>query len=174
MPVGSGPSPERDYVTRNTKRADPGAAPARSGDEDGGDAARTTGAGGSATGEGSSSGGDLDTDFVGVGTGAGLAQAGPDDDANIGAASSDGSSDEFASGGRAQGRNAVPRGRLGGDKRVAGSTVSGDLDYHTDADGQTADNLNNPARGDDAFAGEITRGEAMGEDNPIDPSSDTQ
>ena len=167
VPVGSGPSRERDYVTQNTKRADPGAAPARSG-EDGGDSARTSGAGGAASGEGSSSGGDIDPDFVGVAGGSGLSVAGPD--ANIGQAASDGSSDEFASGGHAQGQNSIPRGRVGGDKRVQGSVVSGDLDYHIGADGQTSDNVNNPARGDDAFAGEVTLGEAHGEDNPMPPA----
>jgi hypothetical protein len=171
VPVGSGPSAERDYVTRNTKRSDPGNAQARSG-EDGGDSARTTGAGGTASGDGSCSGGDLDTDIVGIGTGgSGVAAGGPDDD--IGAAASDGSSDEFASGPHAQGRNAVPKGHVGGDKRVRGSVVSGDLDASTGADGQSADNLNNPAVGDDAFAGEVTLGEALGEDNPVGPSSDT-
>src|SRR4051812_43878823 len=79
VPAGAGPSRERDYVTQNTKRADPGNAVARSGDLDGGDAARTTGVGGMAGGDGASSGGDLDPDFIGVGTGAGLAGAGPDD-----------------------------------------------------------------------------------------------
>jgi len=172
VPVGSGPSRERDYVTQNTKRADPGAAVARSGDVDGGDGVRTTGAGGAATGEGSSSGGDIDTDVIGVGTGTGLAGAGPDE-GDIGEAETDGSSDQFASGGHAQGRNAIPRGRVGGDKRVRGSTVSGDLDFHTGADGQTSDNVNNPARGDDAFAGEVTMGEALGEDNPMGASSDS-
>ena len=172
VPVGSGPSRERDYVTQNTKRADPGAAVARSGDVDGGDGVRTTGAGGAATGEGSSSGGDLDTDVIGLGTGSGIAAGGPDD--TIDASETDGSSDQFASGGHAQGRNAIPRGHVGGDKRVrGGSTVSGDLDFHTGADGQTSDNVNNPARGDDAFAGEVTLGEALGEDNPVAPSSDT-
>src|SRR5215213_7958399 len=123
VPVGSGPSRERDYVTQNTKRSDPGVAQARSG-EDGADGARTTGAGGVAAGVGSSSGGDIDTDLIGVGTGGtGVAQAGPDDD-DIGAAATDGSSDEFASGPRAQGRNSIPRGRVGGDKRVRGSVVS--------------------------------------------------
>jgi hypothetical protein len=107
-----------------------------------------------------------------VGTGTGLAGAGPDE--AVGADETDGSSDQFASGGRAQGRNAIPKGHVGGDKRVRGSVVSGDLDYHTGADGQTSDNVNNPARGDDAFAGEVTFGEAIGEDNPSGPSSDTQ
>jgi hypothetical protein len=172
VPVGSGPSLERDYVTQNTKRADPGAAPPRSG-EDGGDGRRTTGAGGPATGDGSSSGGDLDPDIIGIGTGSGIASAGPDDD--IGQAETDGSSDQFASGGHATGRNSIPRGHIGGDKRIrGGSTVSRDLDLSTGADGQTSDNVNNPARGDDAFAGEITLGEALGEDNAMGPSSDTQ
>jgi len=172
VPAGSGPSRERDYVTENTKRADPGAAVARSGDIDGGDGVRTTGAGGAATGDGSSSGGDIDTDVIGVGSGTGIAEGGPDD--AVDASETDGSSDQFASGGHAESRNAIPRGRVGGDKRVrGGSVVSGDLDFHTGADGQTSDNVNNPARGDDAFAGEVTLGEALGEDNPVGPSSDT-
>src|SRR5437667_12211410 len=52
VPVGSGPSRERDYVTQNTKRADPGAAPPRSGADDGGEGLRTPGAGGFARAEG--------------------------------------------------------------------------------------------------------------------------
>ena len=134
VPVGSGPTRERDYVTRNTKRADPGAAPPRSGADDGGEGLRTTGVGGFASGEGSSSGGDLDPDIVGVGTGgSGVAQAGPD--SRIGEAATDGSSDQFASGGHAQGRKPAGAPRPGAP--IRGSVVSGDLDLSTGADGQT-------------------------------------
>ena len=71
VPVGSGPSRDRDYVSENTKRSDPGGAMPRSGEDDGGDAARETGAGANAGGVGSGSGGDLDPDFVGVAGGSG-------------------------------------------------------------------------------------------------------
>jgi hypothetical protein len=58
------------------------------------------------SGPGSGSGGDVDTDITGVGFGgAGLAQSGPEDPDSIGAAESDGTSDEFASGSRARGQN---------------------------------------------------------------------
>ena len=171
VPVGSGPSRERDYVTQNTKRADPGAAPPRSGADDSGEGARTTGVGGFASGDGSSSGGDLDPDIVGVGTGgSGVAEAGPD--SRLGRAETDGSSDQFASGGHAKGRKPAGAPRPRGP--VRGGVVSSDLDLSTGADGQTSDNVNNPARGDDSFAGEMTLGEALGEDNPIGSSPDSQ
>ena len=65
---------------------------------------REAGVGGREAGPGSFSGGDADPDVTGVGSGGrGLAQAGPDQ--NIGAAETDGSSDQFASGPRARGRN---------------------------------------------------------------------
>lgn len=53
---------ERQYTSTNTKRADPGGAPARSGE----DGARTSGVGGNNAGPGSSSGGDVDPDIVGI------------------------------------------------------------------------------------------------------------
>ena len=145
---------------------------ARSGDVDGGDGVRTTGAGGAATGDGSSSGGDIDTDVIGVGSGTGIAKAGPDD--AIDASETDGSSDQFASGGHGRGVTPSPAAASAATSAWrGGSVVNGDLDFHTGADGQTSDNVNNPARGDDAFAGEVTLGEALGEDNPVSPSSDS-
>ena len=77
VPVGSGPSRERDYVSANTKASDPGNAMPRSGEDDGGDAGRESGAGANAGGVGSGSGGDLDPDFVGVAGGSGIAASPP-------------------------------------------------------------------------------------------------
>lgn len=162
---------DRDYVSRNTKQSDPGAAQPWDFEQDG---VRDHGAGGRASGPGSASGGDLDTDFVGVAGGSGIASSGvigrppgPDD--------SDGSSDEFASGGHAEGRNQTGVGKVGGSKRVDGTTHSADLDASTWGDAQGGDAATNPgARADDAFAGEISTGEAQGQGLPISPSSDTQ
>jgi hypothetical protein len=89
VPVGSGSSRERDYVSENTKRSDPGNAMPRSG-EDGGDADRETGAGANASGTGSGSGGDLDPDFIGVAGGSGIAASPPG--GRIGADATDGTS----------------------------------------------------------------------------------
>src|SRR5436305_3167360 len=101
VPVGNGPSRDRDYVSENTKRSDPGNAMPRSGEEEG---LRTTGTGAAAAGDGSGSGGDLDPDILGVGTGGtGVAMSGPS--ARTGPADSDGTSAEMASGGPAAGRN---------------------------------------------------------------------
>jgi hypothetical protein len=170
VPVGAGPSRERDYVSGNTQASDPGAAQPRASEFEG---RRTAGAGGNFNGDGSGSGGDLDADVVGVGTGSGLSADGPGDAS--GPDDSDGSSDEFASGGRAQGRNQTKVGRVGAGGRVpGGTTVSRDIDITTGADGQTSDNVNNPARDDDSFAGEVTLGEAEGEDQPMPPSPDAE
>lgn len=54
----------RNYTSRNTKLADRGVAPQRSGESE--DAVRTSGAGGTNSGPGSSSGGELDTDLSGL------------------------------------------------------------------------------------------------------------
>jgi hypothetical protein len=155
---------ERDYVSRNTKVSDPGASQAFDWEEDG---VRDHGAGGRSSGPGSASGGDLDPDIVGVGTGgSGIAvsgnvgrPAGPDD--------SDGTSDEFAAGGHAEGREPD-------STRIQGTTHFADADVSTGGDPQGADAATNPRRGDDAFAGEISSGEAQGQDNPLSPSSDDQ
>src|SRR5689334_7359045 len=66
VPEGTGPSPDRDYVSRNTRASDPGAAQPMDWERDG---VRDHGAGGPASGPGSSSGGDLDPDVIGLGTG---------------------------------------------------------------------------------------------------------
>jgi len=176
VPVGSGPSRDRDYVSENTKRSDPGGAMPRSGEDDGGDAARETGAGANAGGVGSGSGGDLDPDFVGVAGGSGIAASAPG--TRVGADASDGSSDEFASGGHAQGRNqaASEIGKVGGEQRInPGSVMSRADDRSTSPDGEGAASATGGlARGDDSFAGEVSFGEASGEDLPMSPSSDTQ
>ena len=162
---------ERDYVSRNTKASDPGAAQPFGWEQEG---VRDHGAGGRASGPGSASGGDIDPDIVGVGTGgSGIAASG-----NVGRAAgpddSDGTSDEFASGGHAEGKNSAGRNQVGGSKRVQGTTHSADADISTGGDPQGSDAATNPRRGDDAFAGEISSGEAQGQDNPLSPSSDDQ
>lgn len=182
--AGGARTADRDYASRNTKLSDPGTSQPWDFEQDG---VRDHGAGARDSGPGSASGGDIDTDIVGVGTGgSGVATSGvtgrppgPDD--------SDGSSDEFATGGHAQGRNQTNVGQVGGSKRVEGTTHSADRDAHAGGDSQGASAVTNPIHelgGDvrhapndspgDAFAGEISMGEAMGEDNPISPSSDSQ
>jgi hypothetical protein len=174
----TGRTADRDYTSRNTKVSDPGATSPYDFEHDG---VRDHGVGLRDNGPGSASGGDLDPDIVGVGTGgSGVATSGsigrppgPDD--------SDGSSDEFAAGGHAQGHHPTP-GRASG-----GSTVSGDTDATTGGDRQGASAVTNPIHelgGDvrhtprdaygDSFASEISFGEASGEDNGLSPSSDTQ
>ena len=182
VPVGTERTRDRDYVTRNTKRSDRGTQHPASHEHDGD---RSSGAGGNYSGPGSSSGGDIDPDITGVGFGgSGVSQAGPDD--QIGADESDGTSNEFASPvppGRpgeveiipAQRRNQRDVGKVGGSKRVRGSVVSRAADVSTGRDAQGADAATNPtARGDDSFVGEISSGEASGDDLAISPSSDTQ
>jgi hypothetical protein len=101
-PAGGEHTAERDYVSRNTKASDPGNAQPWDFEHDG---KRDHGAGARDTGPGSGSGGDIDPDIVGVGTGGSTftqsgvigRPPGPDD--------SDGSSNEFASGAHAEGRN---------------------------------------------------------------------
>lgn len=169
VPVGNGPSRERDYVSENTKRSDPGNAMPRSGEDEG---LRTTGAGANAAGDGSGSGGDVDPDFVGVGTGTGVSISPPG--GRVGADDSDGTSAEMASGGPAQGRNQAGVHRVGGSKRISGTTFDRSRgDASTTGDGQGAGSIGNPAaRGDDSFAAEISTGEAAGDDNPMPPGDD--
>jgi hypothetical protein len=151
---------ERSYTSANTKASDPGAAQPHAGEGDGG--SRTAGVGGTDAGVGSSSGGDLDTDFVGVAGGSGLASSaprgvpGPDD--------SDGTSREFASGPPTQNFKGAKAGK------VEGSTVDPEGDIETTAEGRGASAVSRPARGDpdqldDSFAGEISEGEASGQDS---------
>jgi hypothetical protein len=140
---------ERTYTSQNTKRSDPGGAPARSGSDD----SRTSGVGGNESGAGSSSGGDLDTDFVGVGTGSGIAASGkiheppgPDD--------STGTSRDGASGPPAAGANEDQVRQI-----VRGSTVQA---YDETTAPQGADASAQSDRGDDAGAGEVSNDEASG------------
>lgn len=183
--AGGARTADRDYASRNTKLSDPGAAQPWGFEQD---AVRDHGAGGRDSGPGSASGGDIDTDIVGVGTGgSGVAVSGvtgrppgPDD--------SDGSSDEFAAGGHAEGRNQTHTGgKVGGSKRVTGGTThSADLDAST-SDAQGASAVTNPVHelgGDlrhaphdspgDAFAGEVSMGEAMGDDNDEPSTADAE
>lgn len=85
---------------------------------------RVSGVGGDPGGPGHSSGGDLDPDYVGIAGSGGLSESAPGN-VNPGQAATTGGSEEFASGGPAQGRNQDrARGRVGGRKQVeGGSTV---------------------------------------------------
>lgn len=147
---------DRDYTSRNTKLSDPGHAQPWS--RENADGVRTAGAAGHASGTGSSSGGDVDTDLIGVGTGGSVvSQSGPV--SRPGADDTDGSSDEFASGGHAPGTHPEK------EEPFKGSTYTGEMSQ--DVAGRGADNATNPARDDDSFAGEISSGEARGEDNEM-------
>jgi hypothetical protein len=172
VPVGSGPSRDRDYVTNNTRKSDPGATQPADWEEIG---VRDHGAGGPAGGPGSSSAGDLDPDIVGVGTGgSGIAQAGPGGPA--GPDDGNDASDAFASGGpRSTNRRASDKNRPARVPQSRGSSINGDLDMQTGSGGQGADAAtNSTARGDDSFAGEISSGEARGDDLPFNEPPNAQ
>jgi hypothetical protein len=149
----------REYTSATTRASDRGAAQPHAGEDEG----RVSGVGGNASGAGASSGGDLDTDFVGVGTGSGLSASGPDE--SMGAAESPGTARDFASG--------PPTKNAKGPKagKVEGSTVDhsgGDIE--STAEGRGADAASRPPRGDpdqvdDSFVGEVSTGEASGQDS---------
>jgi hypothetical protein len=151
---------ERDYTSRNTKLADPGAAQPWSREHDGN---RQSGAGGHDSGPGSSSGGDVDPDIIGVGTGGtGVSISGPSD--RRGADETDGTSDQFASGGHAIGR--VPPHA----NDFHGSTDTGG-DRSTSNDTQGSDAATTGAPDDfrgDAYVGEVSSDEAAGGDSEPD------
>jgi hypothetical protein len=179
VPAGTGPSVDRDYASKNTKRSDPGAAQPYDWEHDG---VRDHGAGARDSGPGSASGGDVDADIIGVGAGgAGVAASGPNDPP--GADDTDGSPVRTPVPSRrqgdaviepARGLNQTGVGRVGGSKRVAGSTAQGS-DYASGPPNLGPDAANNPdAEQDDSFAGEVSAGEALGQDLGIPPSSDTQ
>jgi hypothetical protein len=172
VPAGSEPSRAREYTSDNTKASDPGAAMPRSGEE--AEGVRTSGAGAADEGVGSGSGGDIDTDILGVGTGgSGISATGPDHPP--GPDDSDGTSREMASGPPAKGENQTGVGTIGGGGRVKGTTHSGEIDVTTGALPEGSDAATNPAaRGDDSFAGEVSSGEAAGEDPSAAPSQETQ
>jgi hypothetical protein len=174
---------DRAYVSRNTKRSDPGAAQPLAWEHDG---RRDHGAGAPDTGPGSASGGNVDTDVIGVGTGgSGISASGPDPDAAPGPDDNDGTSNEYASPlpktGRSQakveparGRNQTNVGKVGG---APGRTFRDIVPREPEANiSQGADAVTNPNAkdtDDDSFVGEVSSGEARGEDNPMPPSSDT-
>jgi hypothetical protein len=148
---------------------------------------RDHGVGARSTGPGSGSGGDVDTDIVGVGTGGGVSVSGPDQRKGPDDVDGDSASAAFASPAPkrkqgdavvepAKGRGQTGVGKVGGNKRVAGSTVnSGGDDMTTNGSAEGADAATNPmARGDDSFTGEVSSGEAQGQDMGMSPSSDTQ
>lgn len=168
----TGQTTDRDYTSANTKASDPGAQHPMDWEHDG---KRDHGAGVPDSGPGSGSAGDLDTDIIGVGTGGGVSISGPDDrrgpdDVDENARPSD----ALAGGGHARGDNQTGVGQVGGAKRVRGSVVQTG-DRASDTVGQGADAAVNPiAHDDDSFVGEISSGEAQGQDLGISPSSDTQ
>jgi len=159
--VREGDTIERGYTSANTRASDVGAAQPHAGEgED-----RTSGVGGHVSGAGSSSGGDIDTDVIGVGTGGtGMSQTGPD--AESGPDDSDGSAREFASGAPTKNKKGPNAGKV-----VGGDTMDhGGGDIETTAEGRGADAASRPPRGDperldDSFVGEVSGGEAAGEDN---------
>jgi hypothetical protein len=150
----------RAYTSANTRASDRGAAQPHAGEDEG----RVAGVGGNASGVGASSGGDLDTDFVGVGTGGGgISASGPDE--SMGAAESTGTARDFASGPPTKNSKGPKAGK------VEGSTVDqtgGDIE--TTAAGRGADAASRAPRGDpddldDSFRGEVSTGEASGQDS---------
>ncbi len=118
----------------------------------GGEGTRESGVGGVDSGPGSSSGGDLDTDFVGVGThGIGLSESGPDQRTS-GADMTTAGTPRHAEHPHepAKVRRGTTVDRSGGDFTTTG---------------KGAGVVNPVESGDDAAAGEISQGEAAGDDN---------
>jgi hypothetical protein len=115
---------------------------------------RESGAGGVDSGPGSSSGGDLDTDLVGVGThGSGVSMAGPD--------ARKGGPDMIQSGSNSHKANAHHS-----RTKMRGTTVNqSEPDTTTIGNGTGASTVTPVETGDDAAAGEISQGEAVGDDN---------
>ncbi|MFT3788178.1 MAG: hypothetical protein QM770_18745 [Tepidisphaeraceae bacterium] len=159
---------EREYASRAARNQDKGAQPREAGHPTPGDGNRTSGVGMPAGGVGSASGGDLDSDIVGVGTGgSGVASTdkvhhdGPDD--------SDGSSDEFASGGHAKRENQSGVGAKAYKTtidEVKGRVNDRADDASTGQDERGADAVRtNDLEDDGSFAGEISSSEADGRDN---------
>jgi len=143
---------EAKYQSGGDHLSDP--RPVRSG----GDGTRESGVGGVESGPGSSSGGDIDTDIVGVGThGSGVSSGGPDQ-RRTGADMSDAGSEPHAAKSNQSSRQSsrAMRGdtvnRSGGDNTTTGS-------------GTGSSSVTPFETGDDAAAGEISQGEAGGDDN---------
>jgi len=172
VPAGSGSERDRQYVSENTKRSDPGNSMPAAWEHEG---VRDHGAGAADSGAGSASGGDIDTDFVGVGTGGtSVSASGPDD--AMGADETDGSTRKSSSPvPSTKGSKAVIEPASGRMPRgpARGSTINRDTSAAAQPIGEGSDAATNPARGDDSFAGEISSGEARGEDLGTAPSSDS-
>ena len=155
--------PARDPVLRardgEIEGRPAGSSPGYSGDA----GVRTTGVGSSGGPPGADSGGDLDPDIIGFDGRGGLAAKAPGEGDLSEADETDGSSDVFASGGHAQGRNTIKPGTHGAGPRVHGDVV--------DHSGEDASAVNpdaggsvTPHRGEDPGAeGEITADEATGD-----------
>jgi hypothetical protein len=111
-----------------------GSAPGYNGDATGDAGVRDTGVGGRGGVPGTDSGGDLDTDIIGFGGRGGLAAKPPHAGEMTAANESDGSSDIFASGGHATGRNTIRTGAHGSARRVHGDS--------TDHSGQDTSTMN--------------------------------
>lgn len=185
VPESSGPGGEREYTSENTRRSDRGVTQPMDWEHDG---RRDHGAGAPDSGPGSQSGGDVDNDLIGFGTGGGVSASGPD--LRPGADDTEGESGSAAFASKApkhhqgdavvepaKGRNQTGIGKVGGNKRVSGSTVQGGGDDVTSSgSAEGADAATSPmARSDDdSFSAEISRGEAEGDDLGMSPSSDTQ
>jgi hypothetical protein len=164
VPVNGRSTRDIQYTSENTKASDPNRAKPRSGEEPQG--VRTSGAGWTADSVGAGSGGDLDTSVLGLGTeGAGVAATGPGDPA--------GADDVIATApaGKVPTRKKRPVPDAPVDQAWNGSVESAPADQDS---GVGADAATNAARGDDSFAGEISAGEADGDDEPVSPSSDSQ
>ncbi len=154
VPV-DGSRAELDYASNHTKHADPGAAQEADFEQDG---VRDHGVGGPASGPGSSTGGDLDVDVIGVGDGgAGLAISGPDGfDSTSGARRADEATQDSNPSHRA-------RKPLTEVPRVKGTTFSRGVEEDDVARGSDA--ATNSHMSEDSFAGEISRGDARGEED---------
>jgi hypothetical protein len=155
--------PARDNVARakegEIEGRPAGSAPGYSGDA--GD--RTTGVGSMGGPPGKDSGGDVDTDVIGLDGWGGLAAKAPGREEITPANTSDGSSDTFASGPHAAGRNTIKPGTHGSAPNPHGDSVD-----HSGLD-SSAVNPNaagavNPNRGAEPGAeDEITADEAAGD-----------
>jgi hypothetical protein len=120
----------------------------------GGDGNRDSGVGGVNAGPGSSSGGDVDTDIVGVGIqGSGLSEGGPDE-------RTQGADMTTAGSGKLDAHPHEPR------VQMRGNTINrSGGDFTTSGESEGAASMSVADAGDDAAAGELSNGEAAGDDN---------
>jgi len=155
IPAMEEDSVEGRYVSHNTKMSDPGNAQARAGE----DGDRTSGVGANRGGAGAGSSGDVDTDFTGVGSGGSvISESGPDEEMGADEVNSSDADGHLSS-------ETTGEQTTDGDIRVKGSVIDRSGEYPGGDAGQGADSASNPARGDDSFAGEVSSGEATGQDS---------